>query len=98
MNFFCRLLPPRSTFAHDMTAEEGALMQQHAAHWSEAITRGNVIAFGFVADPKGPFGMGIVQFDSEADARAFTDSDPAIGSQSGFVFEVLPMPLGVVAR
>lgn len=98
MNFFCKLLPPRPTFAQDMNADEGALMQRHAAYWSEAITRGNVIAFGFVGDPKGAFGMGIVQFDSEADARAFTDGDPTITSESGFEFEVLPMPLGVVTR
>ncbi|HEY0025217.1 MAG TPA: YciI family protein [Longimicrobium sp.] len=94
-NYFCKLLPPRPTFAQDMSPEEQALMQQHAGYWQEWIGRGHVIAFGFVADPAGPFGMGIVDFESEADVRAFTHGDPTILAGAGFRFEVHPMPLGV---
>ena len=96
MNFFCKLLPPRSTFLQDMTPEEGAVMQGHAAYWKEWLARGHVIAFGVVADPAGPFGMGLVEFESESAARAFTDGDPTIRSGLGFHIEVLPMPFGVV--
>ena len=96
MNFFCKLLPPRPTFAQDMTPAEMQLMQQHAGYWQERIATGQVIAFGFVADPAGAFGMGIVDFESEAEVRAFTDADPTIQSRLGFWFEIHPMPLGVV--
>ncbi len=49
-----------------------------------------------VGDPKGVFGIGIVELESEADVRAFTAGDPTIRSGQGFDFEVLPMPFGVV--
>ena len=96
MNFFCKLLPPRPTFAHDMTEAEGALMQEHAGYWQEWMARGNIIAFGVVADPNGVYGAGMVEFDTLDDVQAFTDADPTIRSQSGFSFEIHPMPFGVV--
>ena len=96
MNFFCKLLPPRASFAQDMTGDEMRLMQEHAAYWSAAVGRGEVVAFGLVADPAGAYGMGIVEFPGEAEARAFTDGDPTIRSGQGFAFEIHPMPLGVM--
>jgi uncharacterized protein YciI len=96
VTFFCKLLPPRAGFLQDMTPEEGQLMQEHAAYWKEWMGRGHVVAFGVVGDPAGVFGMGVVEFDSEDDARAFTDGDPTVRSGQGFRFEVLPMPFGVV--
>jgi uncharacterized protein len=96
MNFFCRLLPPRPSFAQDMTQAERDLMQEHAAYWKEWLTRGHVIAFGLVAEPGGVYGIGIVEFEEEAEVNAFTDGDPTIRSRSGFAFEVHPMPMGVV--
>ena len=96
MNFFCRLSPPRATFAQDMTEAEAGLMQEHVAYWNEALARREVVAFGLVAAPAGAYGIGIVDFPSEADARAFTDADPTIRSGQGFAFEVHPMPFGVV--
>lgn len=96
LTFFCRLNPPRPTFALDMTADEGELMRRHAVHWREAMGRGQVVAFGLVGDPKGPFGIGIVQVEDEAAARAFTDADPVVASGRGFHYDILPMPYGVV--
>ena len=96
MNFFCKLLPPRPSFAQDMSPEERALMQQHAGYWQEWVGKGHIVAFGFVADPAGAFGIGILDFASEADVRAFTEGDPTIQAAAGFRFEVHPMPMGVV--
>lgn len=96
MDFFCKLLPPRPSFAQDMTPDEMQIMQAHVVYWREALARGNVVAFGMVADPRGAFGIGIVRFETEADARAFTDEDPTIRSAAGFRFEIAPMPRGVV--
>ncbi|HEX8451621.1 MAG TPA: YciI family protein [Longimicrobium sp.] len=96
MNFFCKLLPPRATFVMDMTEAEMRLMQEHAAYWHDAVARGNVITFGMVADPSGPFGMGVVEFASEAEVLDFTDGDPTIRSGQGFAFEIHPMPMGAV--
>lgn len=94
MDFFCKLLPPRADFALTMTPDELRLMQQHAAYWKEAMGRGHVVTFGLVGDPRGAYGIGIVTFPGEAEARAFTDADPTIRSDAGFAFEVMPMPLG----
>lgn len=94
-DFFCKLLPPRPTFAQDMTEDERQLMQEHAGYWREGIQAGRAVAFGFVADPDGPFGLGIVRVDDEAAARSFTDEDPVIRARRGFEYRILPMPLGI---
>ena len=96
MNFFCKLLPPRPSFLLDMTEEEGRLMQEHASYWREWMARGNIIAFGVVADPAAVFGAGMVEFESLEEVQAFTEGDPTIQAGRGFRFEVHPMPFGVV--
>jgi len=96
MTFFCRLLPPRASFLQDMTPAEAQIMQEHAAYWREWLARGHVVAFGVVGDPAGVFGVGIVEFEEEAEVHAFTGKDPTVLSGQGFRFEVLPMPFGVV--
>lgn len=62
------------------------------------MSRGHVIAFGVVADADGTFGVGLLDFDSESDARAFADDDPTLRSGLGFAIQIRPMPFGVVAR
>ena len=89
--FFFKLIAPRPTFAMDMSAEEKAMMAEHAAYWKARLDRGDVVVFGPVFDPNGPYGAGIVAAADEAAARAFADSDPAIKSNRGFVCEIYPM-------
>ena len=96
MTFFCKLIAPRPSFLQDMTPAERQLMQQHGEYWREWLAKGHVKTFGLVADPRGAFGIGIIEFESEPDARAFTDGDPVIRSGQGFQWEVLPMPMGAV--
>ena len=50
--FFCRLLPPRPTFAMDMNAAEGAAMREHAAYWTTFAPRGVAVIFGPVMTPR----------------------------------------------
>ncbi len=76
-HFFLKLLPCRPTFAFDMTAEEREVMQQHVAYWKNFMQQGKVVVFGPVMDPAGPFGMGVVQAESEDAIRAFIQGDPA---------------------
>jgi uncharacterized protein len=98
MHFFCKLHPPRASFAHDMTPEEARLMQAHAAYWQEWLAKGHVMAFGLVGDPSGPYGVGIVEFDSPEAARAFADGDPTLTTGVGFRLDVHPMPFGASTR
>ncbi len=55
--FYVRLIPPRPTFASDMSAEERALMQQHVGYFRGLFDQGKVLIFGPVLDPTDNFGM-----------------------------------------
>jgi hypothetical protein len=96
--FFYKLVPPRPTFAQDMTAEEAAMMGQHAAYWKGRIEAGlTVFALGPVADPAGVFGIGVMEVESEAVAHELARNDPAIAqARFGFRYEMHPMPRGVM--
>jgi uncharacterized protein YndB with AHSA1/START domain/uncharacterized protein YciI len=89
--FFCRLLPPRPTFAMDMNEDERAVMQAHAQYWHGLLQAGSALAFGPVGDPKGPWGLGIVRAADDATAHAIGAADPAVLSGRGFRYELLPM-------
>jgi hypothetical protein len=44
-----------------------------------------------VADPTGPYGIGIIVVESQAEAEAIRDNDPAARSPHGFSTEIAPM-------
>lgn len=94
--FFCKLVPPRPTFAQDMSDAEAKLMQAHATYWRGLMGDGVVVGFGLVADPAGAYGIGIVEVDDVAAVQTLTENDPTIRSGQGFRFEVSPMPRGIV--
>ena len=94
--YFCRLIPPRPTFAMDMNDDERAFMQQHAAYWRSKMDEGKVIVFGPVADPKGPWGLGVVRVANEAELKQFCDGDPVIKANIGMRMETMPMLRAVV--
>ena len=52
-HFFFKIIPPRPTFAQDMTADERGLMMQHAAYAKDLFDRGQLLAYGPVLDPGG---------------------------------------------
>jgi uncharacterized protein YciI len=94
---FCRLVPPRPSFAMDMTADERAAMQRHVAYWTSLMERGAAIVFGPVADPAGPWGLGVVRLRGSESAADIVDADPAIQAGIGLRYETLPM-LGAVVK
>jgi uncharacterized protein YciI len=89
--FLCRLLAPRPTFIADMTDDERAIMQAHAAYLRGLAVKGIAIAFGPVLDPKGAWGVGIFQVEGDEAMAEIAKNDPAIQSGRGFAYEVLPM-------
>ena len=54
------------------------------------------IIFGPVLDPKGTWGLAIVEVASEPEAHILGRNDPAV--QAGFTFEVYPMPGAIVRK
>jgi uncharacterized protein YciI len=87
-HFVLHLLPPRPTFAHDMSDDERKIMQQHVAYWNDLMAKGMVLVFGPVIDPKGVYGLGIVEVDTEDQVKTFTANDPAAAINR---YEVFPM-------
>ena len=76
-HYFLKLNPRRPTFAQDMTDEERAIMQQHVAYWSVWMEKGHVVVFGPVLDPKGVYGMGVIEVENEEQLQELTTNDPA---------------------
>ena len=89
--FFCRLVPPRPSFAMDLTPDELATMQRHAAYWTSLLARGTAIVFGPVADPSGPWGLGVLRLREGESLEALTSQDPAILANIGLRYETTPM-------
>jgi uncharacterized protein YciI len=94
--FFVKLTAPRPSFAFDMTEDERALMQAHSAYWRALLDKGNVLVFGPVLDPKGPFGVCILAAWDEVEARKVAADDPVIKAGLGFQCDVFTM--GAVVR
>ena len=90
MGFVFRLIP-RASFSFDMSTDERATILEHVEYWSALTEQGRVLAFGPVGDAHGAYGIGIVLAESQTDAEALRDDDPAIKSPHGFATEIAPM-------
>jgi uncharacterized protein YciI len=73
-----RLIPPRPSFAQDITAAEGAIMNAHANYLQGLFERGVCLFAGPVFDPHGVYGIAVLAAEDEAAARAFASADPCV--------------------
>ncbi len=89
--FLFKLNFPRPTFVTDMTEEEIALVGAHKVYWDDLMAKGNILVFGPVHDPQGPWGLGIVKAEDMAMAQSFADNDPFVTANAGFHMEIMPM-------
>jgi uncharacterized protein YciI len=97
--FVYRLISPRTTFPADITQEERATMQAHGKYWSDIREKdGSVVALGPVADPRGVYGLGILEVSDQAEAERLIAGDPAIKANLGFGSELHPMLTAQVRR
>jgi hypothetical protein len=96
--FFCKLVPPRPTFALDLSPAELEVMKRHALYWQDLIARCvvRVFALGPVMDPAGTFGIVVMEREDETAVRLLTGGDPAITADIGMRYEIHPMPRGVM--
>ena len=90
--FLSKLIPPRATFLADMSEAERALMFAHQDYWLPQVNAGLVIAMGPVADPKGPYGVMIVNAPSLKMLEDWQAKDPVVLAGLNFAFENYPMP------
>ena len=96
-HFFLKLIPPRPSFATDMSEAEQAAMSKHADYLLGLVEQGIGVVFGPVFDPNGVYGMGIVEAADEAAARRFTDNDPVVKAGIGR-YEISPMRLSMLRK
>jgi hypothetical protein len=89
--FFYKLIPPRATFPMDITETEGAIMQAHFDYWNDLVVKRKAIVYGPVADPKGIYGIAVMELKDETTAQYVAMNDPAISSNAGFTFELYQM-------
>lgn len=89
--FFYKLIPPRPTFPSDITEAEGKVMQEHTAYWKGLVDSGVVVVVGPVADPKGVYGLAIIEAESEEAVAQIKANDPVMKGVAGFVVEIHPM-------
>jgi uncharacterized protein YciI len=94
--FLCRLNAPRPDFPMEMTDGERALMQAHAAYWFELTSKGSALLFGPVLDPKGMWGLGIIEAADEGATQALTAADPAVKGEAGFSYDIMPVQVAAI--
>ncbi len=94
--FVYKLIPPRPTFALDMTEEERAVMGAHAAYWHGLLDARTAVVFGPVLDPAGVWGLAVVEARSPDEVHAVGAADPAVSSGVAS-FDVYPM-MGATSR
>lgn len=94
--YLLRLIPPRRSFASDMSDQEREVMVRHAAYWGEHLRAGRVVIFGPVLDPAGPWGMLALEVKDDNEMNALKDADPVLAGIPGMRMEVLPFLRAVV--
>ncbi len=93
-HFVYKLIPPRATFAADMTEAEKAIMGEHGAYWMNLFEDGRVVVFGVVMDQTGAWGLAVVEAEAEDDVRALGSDDPAVKKHlCTFDIGVMPSPV-----
>lgn len=75
--FVLKLVASRPDFMHTMTDLEKATMQEHISYWQPYLQNGTMLVFGPVLDPAGPYGLGIIAVENEAEVEQLINKDPA---------------------
>lgn len=93
-HFVYKLIPPRPSFAADMTEAEQAVMGDHATYWTNLFEEGSVVLFGVVMEQAGAWGLAVVEAGDEEAVRALAAEDPAVTTNlCRFEIGVMPQPV-----
>ncbi|MGA2218642.1 MAG: YciI family protein [Terracidiphilus sp.] len=76
--WFLRLIPPRPTFDKDLNEHEQKLMTEHFLYWKGLFGQGICVFGGPVFDPRGVFGVVVVENANEDELREIADGDPSV--------------------
>ena len=75
-----------------MTTDERAVMLKHRDYWAELFKTGKVLIIGPISDPKGAWGMAVLETDSLEDAQKMAQNDPTVIAGINKI-EVSPMQI-----
>lgn len=75
-HYYLKFMPPRPTFAEDMTDEERELMMEHSKYVRQFFNTGKVLLYGAVMVPHGAFAVVVLQMADAAEVREFAEDDP----------------------
>jgi uncharacterized protein YciI len=94
-HFLIRIEPVRAGFVDNPTKEESQAMGAHFAYLKKLLAEGKLIVAGPSINGPKTFGIILVEVDSEAEAKAIMEGDPAYkaGVQKG---EVLPFRMALL--
>ena len=92
-----KLTSPRPTFAQDMSDAERKVMIDHVAYWTRLMEKGIAVVFGPVLDPKGAWGLAVVEAQNEEETRTIRANDPVFKAKLGTV-EIHPMSPRSIVR
>ena len=90
MIFAFNLLPPRPSFADDMSDDEKAMMNRHVEYWQGLLADGVAVVFGPVVNPDGAYGLAVVEVSGQEQAEQVIADDPAV--RGGLTCRAYPMP------
>jgi uncharacterized protein YciI len=76
--WFIRLIPPRPNFDKTLSESEEAIMKQHFVYLKELFEKGVCIFAGPVLNPRGVYGVLVIEAASEDEARAIAAADPSV--------------------
>ena len=93
-HFLYKLYPPRPSFHVNQNEKEKKVMEQHVEYWKELTSEKNAIVYGPVFDPKGIYGMAVIEVNNEEDADEIAKNDPAVVSKI-CTCELIPMKVGM---
>jgi uncharacterized protein len=89
-HYFLKLIPPRPDFSITMTEDEKTIMQEHIVFWQDLLVKGICIVYGPVFDPKGAYGIGIVEAEDEEILKYIEKNDPSVRTGLNRL-EIFPM-------
>jgi len=76
--WFIRLIPPRPHFDKDLSEAEAKIMEQHFVYLKGLYEKGVCLFAGPVLDPKGVYGVMVIEAANEDEARAIAAADPSV--------------------
>jgi uncharacterized protein YciI len=79
-----------------MNEAERAMMERHVAYWTDQMEKGVAVVVGPVLDPKGTWGLAVVEVDDETQVRELIAHDPA--TSFGLQLDLLPMMRAIVRK